>query len=359
MKILGRNLKEGRIKLMPESLDDLWYLKGLISKGDLLSGRGVRRIRDEERLRPDKGVRVKVSLEIRVESVEFHQYITRLRVTGKIVHGPEDLISLGSYHTLEVEPGVDVRITKEKWRGWELERLKEAEKTSKAPLILIVAVEEGEAEFGVIRRYGIDYPLRVASSIPGKRLEKDYDAVIGRFYADLGFKLGEVVKREGVETVVICGPGFTKENFLAYLRDKFPDLASKCHLEGAGAGGRSGIQEVIKKGVVEKIVKENRVSQETMLVEEVFKAIGKDTGLAAYGPGEVEKAADLGAIDKLLVSEAKLRGNHGIERLMEKAKAKKGIVLIVSTEHEAGERLQALGGLAALLRFAMPPAPLV
>jgi protein pelota len=353
MKILRKSLKDGKIKLMPESLDDLWYLKGVISEGDLLSGKGVRRIRDEERVRADKGVRIRVFLEIRVENVEFHPYITRLRVTGKIVHGPEDLISLGSYHTLEVKPGEVFTITKERWHGWELDRLKEAEKASRTPLILIVAVEEGEAEFGVIRRYGIDYPLRVTSSIPGKGLEKDYDSTMGRFYADLACKLEEVVKREGVETVVICGPGFTKENFLSYLRDKDPETASICHLEGAGAGGRSGIQEIVKKGVVERIVKENRVSLETRLVEEVFKAIGKSTGTAAYGYKEVGNAVDLGAVDKLLISEAKLRGNQGVEELMARTKKKRGEVIVVSTEHEAGERLLALGGIAALLRFSI------
>jgi protein pelota len=353
MKILRKALKDGKIKLMPESLDDLWYLKGVISKGDLLSGKGVRRIRDEERVRADKGIRKRVFLEIHVENVEFHPYITRLRVTGKIVHGPEDLVSMGSYHTLEMKPGDGFTITKEKWHGWELDRLKEAEKASKTPLILIVAVEEGEAEFGVIRRYGIDYPLRVTSNIPGKGSEKDYESTMGSFYAELAGKLEEVVRREGVEVAVICGPGFTKENFLSYLKEKAPELASLCHLEGAGAGGKPGIQEVIKKGVVERIVKENRVSLETRLIEEVFKAIGRNTGMATYGYKEVEKVVDLGAVDKLLISEAKLRGNHVVDELMTKAKKKRGEVIVVSTEHEAGERLLALGGIAALLRFSV------
>jgi len=353
MRILRKALKDGKIKLMPESLDDLWYLKGVISKGDLLSGKGVRRVRDEERLRADKGVRKRVFLEIRVENIEFHPSITRLRVTGKIIHGPEDLISMGSYHTLEMTPGEAFTITKEKWHDWELDRLKEAEKASKTPLIMIVAVEEGEAEFGVIRRYGINYPLRVTSSIPGKGSEKDYDSTMGRFYADLAGKLEEIVKRDGIEAAIICGPGFTKENFLSYLREKAPEIASQCYLEGAGAGGKSGIQEVIKRGVVDRIVKENRVSMETRLVEEVFKAVGRNTGMATYGYKEVDKTIDLGAVDKLLISEAMLRENHVVEELMAKTKKKKGEVIIVSTEHEAGERLLALGGIAALLRFSI------
>lgn len=353
MKLLHRSLKEGRIKVMPENLDDLWYLKGVICEGDLVSAKTVRRIRDEEKLRADKGERVPVFLSIRVKSLEFHPYITRLRMTGKIEQGPEDLISLGSYHTLDIKPRDTVTIVKERWRDWELMRLKEAEKASKAPLVLIVAMEEGEAEFAVVRRYGVDYLLRVTSSIPGKELGKNYESSMGSFYAEVATKLKDVLKREGIEAVIICGPGFVKDNFISYLKEKDPELAKFCKLEGAGAGGRAGIQEVIKKGAVDRIVKESRVSLETGLMERIFAEIGKNTGLAAYGITEVSSALELGAVDKLLISENLLRKDSRVEGLMNKARKTRGEVIVVSMEHEAGERLLALGGIAALLRFSI------
>jgi stalled ribosome rescue protein Dom34 len=39
---------------------------------------------------------------------------------------------------------------------------------------------------------------------------------------------------------------------------------------------------------------------------------------------------------------------------MREVENKKGAVMVVSTEHEAGKKLTALNGLAALLRFALP-----
>jgi len=350
MKLIHRNLKEGKIKLKPETLDDLWYLKSIITRGDLISGRSYRRIRDEEKLRADKGVRVPISVDIRAESIEFHPYIMRLRITGKIERGPEDIISLGSYQTIEVQPNDVIAVTKAEWKGWEIERLKEAEQAAKTPLVLIVSVEEGEAEFALVRRYGLDFPVRVTTQVSGKRVEKEHENSLKEFYADVAHKISETLKKEEVKAVIINGPGFTKENLLAFLKDKHPKIAEICYLESTGAGGRPGVQEVLKRGAVDRIVENSRVSLETNLVEKLFEEIGKNK-LATYGLEEVRKALEYGAVEKLLISDAFLRGSNASDELIEKTKKTKGEVIIISTEHEAGERLQGIGGIAALLRF--------
>ncbi len=351
MRIVHRDLKEGIVKVKPESLDDLWYLKSVLKKGDLVSGRSYRRIRDEEKTRADKGVRVPVHLGVQVEGVEFAPYINRLRVAGKIVHGPEDLITLGTYHTIEVEPHDVISVRKGRWQRWELDRLKEAEEAAKTPVVLITAIEEGEAEFAVVRRYGIDFQARVTAHVSGKRVEKDHETSLKEFLGETAKKLGEILKKEGIETVILCGPGFTKEDLLTFLKEKHSSIAEKVHLESAGAGGRSGIKEVIKRGAVERVAEESRVSLEFGLVERIMEAIARGTGLVAYGLEEVQRALDYGAVEQLLITDTFLRKYEGADGLIERAKGMRGEVVIVSTEHEAGERLQALGGIGALLRF--------
>jgi protein pelota len=350
MKVL-RNLREGKVKVVPENLDDLWYLKGVIDQGDLVSGRTVRRIKDDEKLRADRGERVQVRLTLEVEDVGFHPSVTRLRILGKIVSGPEDRVSLGSYHTMDVKPGDTITIFKERWRTWELDRLREAERASKTPLVLMIAIEDDEAEVALVRRYGIDHLMRITGHVSGKKAPDKRESALKGFFARVAAALKEAVAKHGVKAVVVCGPGFVREDFMSYLRDREPEIAGICFQEGTGSGGRTGIQEAIKRGAVERAVKESRVSMETRLVERIFRDIGRDTGLATYGVREVEKALEIGAVDKLLVSDELVRKSARIERLMEKAKKTKGEVLLVSTEHEAGEKLLALGGVAALLRF--------
>jgi len=70
----------------------------------------------------------------------------------------------------------------------------------------------------------------------------------------------------------------------------------------------------------------------------------------------VEYAVNLGAIEKLILADTLLRVSEDeqrlkIEKIMLEVEHRNGAVTVVSTEHEAGAKLLALGGIAALLRF--------
>ncbi len=350
MKIIHRDMKEGKIKIKPENLDDLWYLKSVIEKEDLISSKTVRRVKDDTKLRADTGTRKTVFLSIEADDVEFHAYINRLRISGVIKAGPEDIISMGSHHTLEIKPNDTLSITKH-WKKWQLDRLKEAVESAKEPLVLIVGIEEGEAELAIIRKYGIDFGVRVTTSVSGKKDAKAHEVRAKVFYGEVAKKTNEALKQEEIKALIICGPGFAKDNLFDFLKEHYPDVAEKVHIESAGTTGRVGIHEVIKKGVIEQVVEESRISYETVLMEKVLSEISKDTNLATYGLKEVKDAIKYGAIETLLLSDIFLRKYGGVDNLIEKTKEKRGEVAIISTEHEAGERLEAIGGIAAVLRF--------
>ena len=76
----------------------------------------------------------------------------------------------------------------------------------------------------------------------------------------------------------------------------------------------------------------------------------------AYGRDAVAKAAGYGSVERLLVADTMLRDSSDQDRLaleavMREVETKNGQVTVISTEHEAGAKLQSLGGIAALLRF--------
>jgi protein pelota len=65
-----------------------------------------------------------------------------------------------------------------------------------------------------------------------------------------------------------------------------------------------------------------------------------------------------GAVENLLVTDRRLREGSDdqrrwLERLIHDAEGMRGEFHVVSTEHPAGDQLQKLGGVAALLRFKM------
>jgi protein pelota len=108
--------------------------------------------------------------------------------------------------------------------------------------------------------------------------------------------------------------------------------------------------------VLLKAAKQLRIVDETEVMEEVMKRLGKGEGTITYGLDAVENAVNMGAVQKLVLADTLLRESDEeqrlhLEKLMREAEQRRGTITVVSTEHEAGEKLLALTGIAALLRF--------
>src|SRR5207247_8981980 len=98
MRVLHRDPKTGEIKMRVENPDDLWHLHNLLLPGDLVRASTTRREEvKSDKVRPERGEKVRVTLTIRVEGVEVEAFSDRLRITGGIVGAPQDL---GRQHTV-------------------------------------------------------------------------------------------------------------------------------------------------------------------------------------------------------------------------------------------------------------------
>lgn len=356
LKVYKGGLDRGEMKLTPESLTDLWHLYNIIEKGDIVYARTFRRIRrPDEPLRADKGEKIPVYLGITVENTSLHKYSNRLRVKGIITDAP-DTVSKGSHHTINVEIRTTIKIIKDKWPKYILKRVEESEKVRTTLKLIILSIEEGEASIAIVDSYSVDIINNINMNIPGKRFVSQHDEAIKNFFSAVSKALNQTQNDKDVGKIIIAGPGFTKDNFLKYLINKFPDLKNKLILENASYGGINGVYEVINRGIVEKILEENKVIEDTRLVEEFLTHLAKDDKKVTYGPDAVNKAVLYGAVDKLLITDEKLKNvdieqREKIDELLRQVEEMRGKIHIISTLHRAGERLQALGGIAAILRY--------
>ena len=114
----------------------------------------------------------------------------------------------------------------------------------------------------------------------------------------------------------------------------------------------TGIAEVLKKGIIEKMATEGRIANEIRLVEKLLEEIGKSSKTVAYGKKEVTQAVHAGAAETMLVIDEMVK-NRDIERLMDQVENMGGKVMIISSEHDGGKQLTSLGGIAALLRYGL------
>ncbi len=342
MQIVEENLRgrEGEIKLIPETLDDLWHLRFIIEKGDIVFATTKRVSQSSDKLRSDKEM-VTVRLGIEVEKVEFHRFANRLRVSGRIVAGIEE----SGYHTLNVTVGKEISIIK-RWKDEQLERLKRAVEDSNRPEVVMLTVEEGYAVAGVLRQWGVEEVFE-------ERMGYGKGMGDGRreFFGEIAAKL------EGLDFryLVIAGPGFAKNDFYDFLKERYPEMAKKAIVVDTSSVGTRGFIEILKRKVMDKILGEIRLSEEAEYIDRLLEGIAKGEKVA-YGIEEVKEAHNYRAIDILLIADEFLlseREKWDVDSFMREVEDSGGKVVILSTEFEPGKRLMSLGGIAALLRFAI------
>src|SRR5437870_13423626 len=152
MRVLHRDPKTGEIKVRVENADDLWHLHNLVLPGDLVRASTYRREEVKtDKVRPERGEKVRVTLMIRVEGVEFQVFSDRLRITGVIVEGPQDL---GRHHTLNAAVD-DVLSVIKTWQPHELRRIDAAVAAAHQPLLAFFSRDDEEPLMARLRRCGV------------------------------------------------------------------------------------------------------------------------------------------------------------------------------------------------------------
>jgi protein pelota len=341
MKLLHQNANNNEIKLLPETIDDLWHLYNLIDERDLIFATTFRRKEDKaDKLRPERIEKVRMRLGIRVQKVEFHESDDLLRILGVIESGPQDV---GEHHTLMLSPGDDITIIKPEWKPQHFDRIKRAISSSERPNLFFVAIEDTDAVIAAVREYGLKEYATITRNPQGKMYDSKSNEQ--EYIDDVVSKLSMVLHGE---PLIVLGPGFTKEALVKRIREKIPE-ASKVTIISTGQAGMAGISELMKRGIGGKVLEDTRVAMETNIMEQLFTEIGKD-GLFAYGDAQVRTAVESGAVSTLLVLDTKVR-SKAIDELLRMVENSKGEFHIISSMHEAGRRLESLGGVAALLRY--------
>lgn len=356
LKILQSKIKKGIMKVLPESLDDLWHLYNIILKNDEVYARTTREVKIEEQYaRPQKGRKVSVFLGVRVEKVLWDRTLNRLRVHGIVCEAPEKISVRGSRHTINVTVNKPVTIAKSRWLKHQMDRLYRASKVTVAPII-VVSIDNEEYCVAILRQYGVDVKVEERTKLPGK-LEAEKRTKAQREFYKMTLKALREIWTNLRSPTVIIGLGFAKNDFVKYVNRVAPDIAETIiDVKSVNSAGVAGIREALRSGVFTKALKHVRIAEESRVMEEVLARLGKGTFDVTYGFTEVEKASSYGAVETLLLADITLRETSDekretLEKLMKGVEEKGGKITVISTEHEAGTKLLSLGGIAALLRF--------
>ena len=150
--------------------------------------------------------------------------------------------------------------------------------------------------------------------------------------------------------ILIVGPGFTKENFKKFYEEKKPKGAPTAFIETTNEIGETGFKELITQGKLKTLEKELQLSKEGEIIEEFLSLISK--GKTEYGKEKVTQALEIGAVEKLIISETTLmQERKEIEKIMNIAEMTKCEIIVISSKNPQEKIIQNLSGVGAILRY--------
>ncbi|KAH6679560.1 hypothetical protein B0J14DRAFT_581071, partial [Halenospora varia] len=372
MRLIKQDIERdgsGNVTLLPEEPEDMWHAYNLIAPTDLLRASAIRRVVKETVTGSTTSTRVHTNLLIRVTGIEFDPQAGELHVSGRVAEDNQ-WVKNGAYHTLDLE--LQRNFTIEKAEGWDsvaLDVVRDAIRVDKDGTIPAVVMQEGLANICLITEHQTVLKQRVETSIPRKRsgMSGDHDKGLKKFFQTTLETLQRHVDITTPRPLLIASPGFTAAGFQKYIVEEATRTGNKAILSNkanfvvvhSSSGHLHSLNEILKSQPVLSKLKDTKYAKETRYMDDFMTMLRKDDGRAWYGPSEVEKAVEKGAVGGggvLLINNSLFRSQEiGTRKrwvaLVDKVKEMGGEARILSSDHESGKRLDGLGGIAAILTF--------
>ena len=383
MKLVSKSFEPGSgepgaVKLIPEEAEDMWHLYNLIAAGDRVQATTVRKVSFESGGAGggSESERVKLKLTLAVEAADYDGAAGELRIRGRnmtesdhIKLGgafaflyspeprairPETALRRAAYHSLDLAVGRAVSIEKDSWDAAHGERIASACNPAASATLAAVVMQEGLAHLCLVGGATTTVRARIEASMPRKAgpAAAGYDKALKKFFDALMTAVLRHVDFAVVRCLLIAGPGFTKDAFVAHLfaeaqrRELKPllEARSKVITAHASSGYKHALAEALASPALAARVADTAAAAEVAALDAFYAMMSGDPSRAFYGPGHVRAAAELGAVQTLLLSDELYRTADAGERaawvaLVAAVRAAGGDAHVFSAGHLSGQRL--------------------
>ncbi|KAI3652006.1 hypothetical protein MP228_003309 [Amoeboaphelidium protococcarum] len=379
MKLIKQFLEKdqsGYVILYPEESEDIWHAYNLILPGDQLKATTVRRIQTSTSTGSSESFRQRINLRIIVETLDYDPSPqtgdASIRINGRVCEENE-YVKMGAYHTIDLELHRNFTLYKLEWDRVALDRVKAACDISERAELAAVVMHDGLANICLVTQNLTLIKQRIESSIPKKRrgTSTQHDKGLNRFFEQIMQGLLRHIRFDIVKVIIIASPGFLKDQFWTYLQAEMsrsdnsaanrPLIENKAKflLLHSNSGHKQALGEILADPAIQGRLQDTKYAQEVKILDQFFTTLSESPDKAFYGWNHVRKAADIAAIQYLLISDTLFRAADVPTRkkhikLVEEVEGFGGQVYIFSSQHASGEQLDQLTGIAAILKYPAP-----
>lgn len=388
----------GTITLRPEEADDLWHVYQLVVVGDHITSKtfryalrcttvspthislphkpativvlieSTRRVQKETINGNVESERVKITVSIEVEKVDFNPGSHEMRISGPCI-SENVFLKMGAYHTLDLQINANFVLFKPHWDSIALERVEEATNPEKNADAAAVIMNEGLAHICLITGSMTIPRAKIENTIPRKHKSAvtGHDKALQKFFDNVMQGIQRHVNFDIVKAVIIASPGFIKDQFMEYMLAQAQQKNIQGILDNKGkfltahssSGHRHALREVLEDEAVINKLADTKAAGEVRALNEFYDMLKKEPDRAYYGVSHVTTACERQAVATLLLVDdlfraADIATRNKYVNLVESVKDNGGQAHIFSSMHQSGEQLAQLGGIAAILRFPMP-----
>ncbi len=345
--------------LIPQDADDLFSVRRILSRDDLVIASTTRVIKQEnEYSRPDRGERISVKVWLRVDNLGFDKMVDRLRIKGVISNASSELVPRGSHHSLTI--GIGDNITIEKKRDWLPYEKNIVHRFSDASLYLLVAVDLQECAVAKLSGTHLGIVPNIYSGHSGKRYnvqtsrtgepEQFFDEIINVVKSQLSLEDTEHM----TDKVIIFGPGETKKRLYNFLVRKDKVLANLATvIEGIDVAGEDGILLFVRSPRIKEVMENSKISTVLSLLDDIMIFVSKGENRFAMGFAEVAKAASMRAVKSVIFSSSIFGTVEEDElvKLLNTVESQGASAFAIDSSTDIGMRVSSLGGIVSVLRY--------
>lgn len=362
------------LTIVPEDKEDLFAMYQIIDIGDVVIFKKLYTNKSEDTNK--KTVTDLARIKLKILNREFDikdEYLRYKGISCPDESGTENIdseVPIGKYISFSIVYNHPITIYKSYFNKYAEQLLAEAcEPESQADTAAVV-LQEGISHICLLTASSTILKQKVEFSMPKKKNAKDvekFEAKMEKFYRATYDAIVKQLDFDQIRMVIICSPGFYAKtlltNIMKYASQDQNDLILKNEaifvVAHCSTGYLQGISEVLKNPEYASLLEDTKFVKEALIFDDFLEHIETEDDKAWYGKTEIYKAAEMEAIDTLLITSNTLRSDDIAEReknmdLIEQIKAQNGKVIVFSNFRDSGVELQHIGGFACLLKYPVP-----